>query len=107
MWARGRGRRGVGAGRGRSGVGAGRRGEGGSSAAFAASPPTVRLCGVAGHPGVQGPSSEKLARGAAHISYNMFSLLLNSVSVLLSGCFRSLIDDERTFVNSPLRRRHF
>ena len=29
------------------------------------------------------------------------------VSVLLSGCFKSLVDDERTFVNSLLQRGHF
>lgn len=50
---------------------------------------------------------EKLASSIAHISYCMFSLLLNRLSVLLSGCFKSLMDDERTFVNSLLRRGHF
>lgn len=48
-----------------------------------------------------------LAKWVSHISYCMFTLLLNWVSVLLSECVKSLIDDESTFVNSLLRRGHF
>lgn len=48
-----------------------------------------------------------LAGRISYITYCMFSLLLNRVSVLPSACFKSLMDDERTFVNSLLKRGHF
>lgn len=90
VWARGRG----------AGEGGGR----GSSAAFAAAPPTVRSRRA---PRSSGAFLRKTGKGSS--SYKLLHVFstLNSVSVLLSGCFRSLIDDERTFANSPLRRGHF
>lgn len=48
-----------------------------------------------------------LARGVSHISYCTFFPLLNRVPVLLSGCVKSIIDDNRTFVNSLLKRGNF
>lgn len=79
----------------------------GYSAGFAATPPHV----VESH--TMAPWStpdflrNTLARGGSHISDCVFSLLLNRVSVLPSEGFKSLLDDERTFVNSLLRRSHF
>lgn len=71
----------------------------GYSAGFTATPTHVES-----HTLASGFLRKTLARGISHISYGIFSLFLNRASVLPSGCFKSLIDNERNFVNSLLRR---